>query len=1220
MKHLFLFLILLGCANSVILSAQTDTNYTRVRQCKSAVTSIENCPPNDLIETITYIDEAGRKDQIQTSNATTDNKTIVKFFEYDQYGRLTKDFLPLPTSSTDNNYKSQLSIGKGNIMFYDDSYPYSEYKYESSPIKNIEKISAPGTDWKMNSGHEVKFENSFNINTDQSIIKFSVYGSDLQYNGFYAKGTLVKKVVKNEDWKLADGNVRTIQSFFTDEGVKILDRKFLTNTETIDTYYIYDYLGNLRFVLSPELSKLFKNGLPANYKSLLNNLGYQYTYDSKYRLIERKDPSKSKSYYVYDKLNRVVATQDSVMSAKNVWLFTKYDKFGTAVYTGNYQSSISRQNLQNTYDSQTNLFEERTTSSFSNNGMQNIYYTNRVFPTTNLTITAISYYSNYTVPQNKLPSTVEGKTIAYGNSQELKGLQTEIYTNILGTTNWESVVYLYEKDYLIPVAVYQTNSETGFTKIENKLNNYLQVTQTKTFHKKNSSAQEIITQENFAYDRMGRLTQNAHKVDNNSQETIGTYTYDKIGRLLKKDVGQNLQSVDYKYNIRNWLTDINNIDDNSTDDIFAFRIGYNKIQNPSFSAKFDGNIYETRWRTTNYDTIRTYNYLYDNINRLTQAVSTKGNLLSPLYVGNYNEEISYDLNGNIKSLKRKGDLDESITPYTIDHLTYIYKQNSNLLLNVNDSGDKIKGFPDGNINTNTGQDDYEYDKNGNLVIDRNKKIQIEYNDLNLPSKITHTSGTVEYTYNSLGTKIRKTVKAAGKTIITDYVNGYQYVDNKLQFFNTSEGYVSVNVMNGIQTYNYIYQYKDHVGNVRVSYTKGENNNIRIIDDNHYYPYGLLHTGYSKKMVDTSGKVNIGDYKGYNNNHYGFNGTELQKDFNINLNAMDFRMYDPAIGRWQAQDPIVHHSMSPYNSFDNNPVFWSDPSGADSEDWDDTYWGDDGYAADGGGCDCNNWNWLNDISKFLKNVFEDSLDILNGLGSVLGDLPTNDNPEWSYEDFRNDEGLNIDDRNNESENPPIRYYDKDGNFIYDDGSLTDHRIVYLPYTSIDNIKKNPLTNQYDFNLLNPMAFNDVKWGPSNAYVLNNILKDLSTQARINLRNLLNNSFSFNFYITKIPDDIKEKGGYASENYYLKGVFNNPDKVRSKLSANAFSNYYSNIIGFNVTNWKISRQYGNNYHYLVLTLYHERLHQLGYPHGSIMRSLIESHPSFIYASDYDYSDEN
>ena len=46
--------------------------------------------------------------------------------------------------------------------------------------------------------------------------------------------------------------------------------------------------------------------------------------------------------------------------------------------------------------------------------------------------------------------------------------------------------------------------------------------------------------------------------------------------------------------------------------------------------------------------------------------------------------------------------------------------------------------------------------------------------------------------------------------------------------------------------------------------------------------------------------------------------------------MDLRQYDPAMGRWVVQDPVIHHDYSPYSAFDNNPVYWSDPSGADSQ--------------------------------------------------------------------------------------------------------------------------------------------------------------------------------------------------------------------------------------------------------------------------------------------------
>jgi hypothetical protein len=57
--------------------------------------------------------------------------------------------------------------------------------------------------------------------------------------------------------------------------------------------------------------------------------------------------------------------------------------------------------------------------------------------------------------------------------------------------------------------------------------------------------------------------------------------------------------------------------------------------------------------------------------------------------------------------------------------------------------------------------------------------------------------------------------------------------------------------------------------------------------------------------------------------------------------MDVRSYDPAIARWTSIDPVTHYSMSTYNAFDNNPVFWADPSGADAKSFLNDIWNKSG---------------------------------------------------------------------------------------------------------------------------------------------------------------------------------------------------------------------------------------------------------------------------------------
>ncbi|MDH7448035.1 RHS repeat domain-containing protein [Aquimarina sp. 2201CG14-23] len=85
----------------------------------------------------------------------------------------------------------------------------------------------------------------------------------------------------------------------------------------------------------------------------------------------------------------------------------------------------------------------------------------------------------------------------------------------------------------------------------------------------------------------------------------------------------------------------------------------------------------------------------------------------------------------------------------------------------------------------------------------------------------------------------------------------------------------------------------------------------------YYPFGLEHKGYNQTITGRK-------------HNYGYNGVEEENELGLNMFSMDFRKYDPTIARWTAIDPVTHHSLSPYNSFDNNPIFWADPSGANSE--------------------------------------------------------------------------------------------------------------------------------------------------------------------------------------------------------------------------------------------------------------------------------------------------
>ncbi|MEX0275694.1 MAG: RHS repeat domain-containing protein [Flavobacteriaceae bacterium] len=148
---------------------------------------------------------------------------------------------------------------------------------------------------------------------------------------------------------------------------------------------------------------------------------------------------------------------------------------------------------------------------------------------------------------------------------------------------------------------------------------------------------------------------------------------------------------------------------------------------------------------------------------------------------------------------------------------------------------------------------------------------------------------------------------------------------QLQFFSTPEGYVTPGTTEG--QWAYVYQYKDHLGNVRLSYTDADGNGTidpdnEIIEENNHYPFGMRHRRYNYGGDNSLGSDVAQKWK--------YNGVEFEDALGLGLYEMPFRQFDPAIARWTRIDPVVHYSNSTYNGFDNNPVYWADPSGADTQ--------------------------------------------------------------------------------------------------------------------------------------------------------------------------------------------------------------------------------------------------------------------------------------------------
>ncbi len=943
------FTINLPVPPPVPISSQNE-NYI-----KSTEYLTENGEGGNKKTSILYFDGLGREKQAVQVAATPQGKDLITHYEYDGFGRQPKDYLPVPSNGSQGSIITDpISLYNqyyGNAQTYNTQYYYSEKEIENSPLSRVLKQAAPGDSWRLGAGHEVKIQYQTNTTGEVRLFKVNLasgYEPSLSESGSYSAGQLYKTVTKNENWISSDGKNNTTEEFKDKEGKVVLKRTY-NNGQSHDTYYVYDIYGNLTYVLPPLLSDK-----PAVIQTLLDDLGYQYKYDYRNRLVEKKLPGKGWEYMVYDKQDRLVLAQDANQKGKQ-WNFSKYDMFGRVVYSGLFANTATRASMQtaiNSMNINANNNEQRTTSPFTLNNI-NVYYTKTAFPTGSMTITGINYYDNYENTNTPQTSSVEGQEILQGTGTSLKGLPTVSFAGILGNTqgagNWTHTLY---DTKARPVRVLTQNYLGGFTQTDTKLDYFRGTAQhTITKHSRAtlspSGTEGITIREAFTYDNQERLLTHTHQLNGGNVEYLTQNVYDELGQLKNKKVGgqtpEGLQQIDYQYNIRGWMTDINDLNNlnpqGQPGDLFTFRIGYDKLFDSIYGQikpLYNGNISETYWRTSTDNILREYSYVYDHLNRLTDAFYNKPESTNP-FPGNYNTRfIKYDKNGNILQMKRYGTNDLSLT--LIDQMYYTYKSNSNQLLSVQDDENHPSGFNDGNKTGN----DYAYDSNGNMTKDLNKNItSITYNHLNLPTKITFGNGNyIEYLYDASGVKMKKTVSNSCGNPETDYLGGFQYLTKpdlcgrppkdivgQLQFFPTAEGYIKAETgIKGGLMYSYVYNYTDHLGNIRLSYTQNKvTGNLDILEENNYYPFGLKHEGYANNNLQP-------DYK------YKYNGKELQDELNLNVYDYGARNYDPALGRWFNIDPLAekYPAYSPYAYTFNNPINFVDPTGMEGVGVDDWY--------------------------------------------------------------------------------------------------------------------------------------------------------------------------------------------------------------------------------------------------------------------------------------------
>ena len=340
------------------------------------------------------------------------------------------------------------------------------------------------------------------------------------------------------------------------------------------------------------------------------------------------------------------------------------------------------------------------------------------------------------------------------------------------------------------------------------------------------------------YDHAGRVLNVQQGTTAQTAEPVAAMRYNRIGELVEKQLADNFESIAYRYNIRGWLTKVNELSPPSeiVEKLFAFRLSYNEGPTPTYSY-LNGNIGTQQWQSVTDGHTRGYHYRYDGLNRLLSA-SYHSSAAEP---ENYSSSYSYDVNGNITALERYGLQAAVSAPEAdrqwgvVDDLSYRYAtasgstvSSSNRLLEVSDhyTGSQAASYFTDKAAANS-QPDYAYNANGSLTADVQKDITaIGYNHLNLPAEITLTNGrSILYGYDAAGVKLRKRVLENGQVVSrTDYAGSWVYEQpqgsaaSALAFVHAAEGRLVPDAQSGQLEREYFYS--DHLGNLRVAFREG----------------------------------------------------------------------------------------------------------------------------------------------------------------------------------------------------------------------------------------------------------------------------------------------------------------------------------------------------------------------------------------------------------------
>lgn len=668
-------------------------------------------------------------------------------------------------------------------------------------------------------------------------------------NSYYAanqlKGTLTTNNSGLEKWVFEDRGGKPIYETVLQESKTVIVNQNVSTVKTYaTTYYVYDEMDRLRFVLPPKAVQAAAAGTVS--QAVLDELCFAYKYDAKGRQYAIHKPGEQGyTELVYNVEGQVIMRRSPLENTMGRWEMIFYDRQGRVMATGLYRGANTREDWQNRANAQVDL----GTTNVSHYHWGAGRYSYPVQGTVNyIDFMSYNYYDSYesnhplatenfsSMPiQAYLSSVADAEPYVQGSSTY--GLLTSSAVRVIKPTglipynaDWTYSKIFYDKENR-PIYTVSQNATGGKDTSAIQYNYKGQVLISLRHHRNLGGAGKWVREyyRNTYNADNSQLVQSEHKTDNTSWKLLNSHIYDELGRVKLTTYGTNAETQNFSYNIRGELQGINETyarTGNKEGQAITFgellRYDYGFTQ-----PRYDGLVAGMVWRGSGGGNANAhaYGYSYDLSGRMLKGEYNQGST-SPSNTPatgwsqgqkDYTETVSYDIGGNIQSLKRKGvGVNGSMVGVVdLDRLNYTYTANSNKLQKVVDTvttnynrGDYLNGTVQG----------YTYDAGGNIVSDLSKGISSIVNTyFNKPQIITFSNGNkIYYTYDAGGAKLQEQTIVGSDTTRADYLGNAQYKNHVLQSLSTGVG--RTNMTKGSPSEEYFI--KDHLGNVRSVVSEG----------------------------------------------------------------------------------------------------------------------------------------------------------------------------------------------------------------------------------------------------------------------------------------------------------------------------------------------------------------------------------------------------------------